>query len=71
MQMSFRWLMHSSKRLAAGRCCSMINIGPFGLSAGMMSLKVMSKVVGNNVIIHDKHVLDVYLDRKVVLNLGC
>ena len=68
--MSFQWLMCSSKRLAAGHCCSTINIGAFGLPAGMVSLKVMSKVVGNNVITHDKHVLDMYLDKTVVLNLG-
>ena len=68
---SLRWLMRSSKRSAAGRCCSTINsIGAFGLPADMVSLKVMSKVVGNNVITHDKHVLDVYLDEKVVPNLG-
>ena len=66
---NFRWLMRSSKRSAAGRWCSTINIGAFGLPPGMVSLKVMSKVVGNNVITRDKHVLDVYLDKTVVLNL--
>ena len=63
---SFRWLMRSSKSSAAGRCCSTINIGAFGLPEGIVSLKVMSKVVGNNVITHDKHVLDVYLDKNLL-----